>query len=63
MARARGCADGYDGDDFGTGRDFELSQSAVKCDAVRACQAGPQNLDLRPDLAGVRLRLHKRTQA
>src|ERR1017187_8719031 len=55
-------AGGYGGGDFGTRNDFEDSRSAVKADAGRAGQIGPQNLDGCSHLAEGRPLFLKRAQ-
>src|ERR1017187_9997023 len=55
-------AGGYGGGDFGTRNDCEDSHSAVKADAGRAGQIGPQNLDGRSHLTVGRAWFHKRSQ-
>ena len=62
LHRAGGRANGYGGGDFGRTYHGECSRCAVKCDAGRAGQISPQNLDGRSHLAASRQCFHKRAQ-
>ena len=55
-------AGGHGGGDVATGNDCEDSRSAVKADAGRAAQIGPQNPDGRSQDAEGRPRFHKWAQ-